>query len=341
MKILKVLLLSLIGLVVLLAVIGYCSPQQVHIERSIRIAAKPATVFTYLNGFRNFNAWSPWAALDPNTQYQLEGPPVGVGAKQSWSSEDPNVGSGSQEITAVKPNEQITMQLMLPDMLPSVVTQTLTPDGDGTQVVWAMDADMGSSPVNRLFGLILEKFIGPDYEKGLASMKPLIEAHTSADFSGIALDVVQTESQPILYVSETATVTDPGTAAKIGAAYGQVTAVMQANGLKEAAPPLAITRKFDEATKVWDFDAAIVVDKADFTPPADSAVKAGKTYGGWVVRATHVGSYESMEPSYAKLIAFKTVAGLADNGNSWEQYLNDPGNTPQEQLQTHINWPVK
>ena len=122
MKVLKFLLIGLVGLIVVLALIGYTSPSQVHLERSISINAKPTTVFTYLNGFKNFNKWSPWAALDPNTKYTYEGPLMGVGAKQSWSSEDKNVGSGSQEITAVQENEQITMKLQLPDMLPSVVT---------------------------------------------------------------------------------------------------------------------------------------------------------------------------------------------------------------------------
>ena len=176
MKILKVLVLGLIGLVVALAVIGLALPRDVHIERSTVIAAKPATVFTYLNGWKHFNEWSPWAALDPNTQYSYEGPETGVGAKQSWFSEDPNVGNGSQEITAVDTDKAITIKLMLPNMEPSVVTQTLMPEGEGTKVIWAMDADMGFNPLNRWFGLLLEKFIGPDYEKGLANMKPLIEA---------------------------------------------------------------------------------------------------------------------------------------------------------------------
>lgn len=339
MKILKVLLLGVVGLIIVLAAAGYTSPQQVHIERSFSIAAKPVTVFTYLNGFKNFNKWSPWAALDPNTKYSYEGPLMGVGAKLSWSSEDKNVGSGSQEITAVKENEQITQRLQLPDMLPSVVTQTLTPEGEGTKVVWAMDADMGSNPVNRLFGRILDSLIGPDYEKGLASMKPLIEAQAKTDFSGIKLELVQTLAMPMLYVSESADMADA--AAKLGAAYGQIGAVMQAGDVKQAAAPLAITRKFDEQTKHWDFDPAIVIDKIDFVPPADGVVKAGKTHAGWVIRATHVGPYQTMEPSYAKLLAFKTVAGLEDNGNSWEQYLSDPVDMSPAQLQTLINWPVK
>ena len=176
MKVLKTLFYGVIGLIAALAVIGLALPREVRIEREIVIAAPPATVFTYLNGWQHFNEWSPWAALDPNTKYSYEGPLTGVGAKQSWASDMHGVGSGSQQITAVEPDKSITIQLMLPDMAPSVVTQVLTPQGEGTKLVWAMEADMGLNPLNRWFGLALPKFIGPDYEKGLAKMKPLIEA---------------------------------------------------------------------------------------------------------------------------------------------------------------------
>ncbi len=176
MKILKKLFYGVIGLIAALAVIGLALPREVRIERETVIAASPAVVFAYLNGWQHFNEWSPWAALDPNTKYSYEGPLTGVGAKQSWTSEMHSVGSGSQQITAIEPDKSITIQLMLPDMAPSVVTQVLTPQGEGTKVVWAMEADMGLNPLNRWFGLLLPRFIGPDYEKGLANMKPLIEA---------------------------------------------------------------------------------------------------------------------------------------------------------------------
>ena len=197
MKILKMLVLGFIGLIVALAVIGLALPRQVHIERATTIAAKPATVFAYLNGWKNFNAWSPWAALDPNTKYSYEGPEAGVGAKQSWFSDDPSVGNGSQIITAIEQDKSITIELQLPDMKPSVVTQTLTPEGESTHIVWAMDADMGMNPLNRWFGLLLEKFIGPDYEKGLANMKPLIEALPKEELSAAQAVTAETQVPPV------------------------------------------------------------------------------------------------------------------------------------------------
>lgn len=341
MKILKLLVLSLAGLILLLGAVGLLLPQQVRVERATVIAAKPATVFVYLNGFKNFNQWSPWAALDPKTQYSYEGPLMGVGAKQSWASDDPNVGRGSQQITAVEFNQSITMQLMLPNMQPSVVTQTLIPEGEGTKVVWAMQADLGASPLNRWFGLLLPKFIGPDYEKGLASMKPLIEALPKHDLSGVTL--VTTEARPALTVSDSASAAGDGAevGAKLGAAYGKISVWMKANGFEAADAPIAITRKFDEQTKFWEFDAGMIVNKPGAAPAADTGIQVISTYAGPALKFTHVGSYITMEPSYERMNAFMIVAGLANSGNLWDHYVDDPTTKPEAEVKTDIYWPVK
>ena len=343
MKILKTLMLGFVGLIVVLATVGMLLPSKVHIERSTTVAAKPATVFVYLNGFKNFNKWSPWAALDPKTQYTFEGPLVGVGAKESWASEQAGVGNGSQEITAVKANQSITIKLLLPDMQPSVVTQTLTPEGDGTKIVWGIDANMGSNPMNRWFGLILDKLMGPDYEKGLAQMKPLIEALPKDDLAASGVSLAITTAKPLLVISDSASAAGDGAevGAKLGAAYQKIGAWMTANGYTLADAPMAITRKFDDKTLFWDFDAAIVVDKAGAAPAADAGIKVVSSYAGPALKITHTGPYTAMQTSYAKLLAYKAVAGFQDNGNSWEHYVTDPGNTPPDQLKTEIYWPVK
>ncbi len=337
MKILKYLVIGIIGLCVLLAAVGFLLPDTVHVERSTTVNAKPQTVYTVVNGFRQFHKWSPWEGNDPAKTQSFSGAPWGVGAKQSWQSKVD--GDGSQEIIASVPNQDVSFKLVFAGFdSDNTAHLKLSPEGEGTRVVWTYDSDFKGSLFLRYFGLIMDKMLGPDYEKGLAQLKTLVESLPKNDFSGIEIAVVETQAMPILYFSDSAGVAEA--AAKIGAAYGQVNAAMQAASLKQTSAPLAITRKFDEQTKFWEFDAAIAVDK-EITLPAESAVKAGKTYAGWAIRATHVGPYEAMEPSYGKLLAFKSLAGLEDNGLSWEHYITDPASTPAAELKTHIYWPVK
>ena len=205
-------------------------------------------------------------------------------------------------------------------------------------MTWGYDSTFKGNLLGRYFGAMMDGMLGPDYEKGLAQLKTLIESLPKDDFTTVNLDMAETKALPILYFSDSAGPSDA--AAKLGAAYAKVMETMAAQGVKQVLPPLAITRKYDEATKAWDFDAAIIVDK-EVTLPADSPVKTGKTYAGWTIRATHVGPYESIEPTYQKLTAFKTVAGFEDNGNSWEHYITDPTTTTPDKVQTHVYWPVK
>lgn len=339
MKALKIVVGSIVALIVLLVAIGAVLPNNSHVERSIVVDARPATAYAVLNGFQQFRKWSPWEGLDPNTKYETSGPIWGVGAKQAWSSSNPNVGTGSQEITASVPNQSVTIKLVFSDFnSENSATYLLAPEGEGVKITWTNDTVFGDL-VGRYFGLMMDKMIGKDYELGLSQLKTLLESLPKDDFSGIDLQVVETQAAPILYLADSAAATEAAT--KLGVAYGQIGGFMQANGFKQVGAPMAITRRFDDATGFWEFDAAIPVDKREPVPPADSPVKAAMSYSGWAVRATHTGPYENMEPSYAKLIAFKTAAGFGDNGNSWEHYVVDPTTVAPEQIKTDIYWPIK
>ena len=75
--------------------------------------------------------------------------------------------------------------------------------------------------------------------------------------------------------------------------------------------------------------------------PEDSAVKIGATYGGKVIKAVHKGSYESLDSTYEKVEAYAACHGLELTDRSWDQWISDPGSTPEEELITHVYYPVK
>ena len=52
----------------------------------------------------------------------------------------------------------------------------LTPNGGTTRVTWGFGADTGFNPVARYVGLLMDRAIGPDYEKGLARLKAKAES---------------------------------------------------------------------------------------------------------------------------------------------------------------------
>jgi len=163
-------------LIVGLVGIGFLLSEEVHVERQAAIDAPPAVVFAILNNFKDFDQWSPWADRDPAMKVERSGPESGVGAKYVWSG-NREVGSGSQEITASTPDSEIRIKLIFGDWdTPSEAVYRIAPDGSGSVVTWALDSHLGSNPVNRYFGLFMDKQVGPDYVLGLSRLKTLAEA---------------------------------------------------------------------------------------------------------------------------------------------------------------------
>ena len=177
MKFVKIFLGILVTLVVLLIIGGMLLPSEQHVERSVIIKAEPARVFPLVNDFREFNKWSPWAAIDPEgTRYDFSGPATGVGSKMSWSSEHPNVGSGAQEIVESQPNTMVRSKLTFEGFdTPSYATFTLEPADGGTRLTWSFDANLDNM-VGRYMGLMMDRWVGGDYERGLERLKELAES---------------------------------------------------------------------------------------------------------------------------------------------------------------------
>lgn len=181
MKILKILLGGLLGLLVLLGAIGFFLPDSAHVERSIEIKAPQAKVFAMLSSFQRFNEWSPWYELEPTAQVTYSGPSVGVGAKMAWAGKD--VGSGSQTITGIDGAELIRIDLDFgPDGKAKAYYQLSPVDDTTTRLVWGFDTtaegNLLARGMARYFNLMMESMLGPDYEKGLAKLKTVLEQPT-------------------------------------------------------------------------------------------------------------------------------------------------------------------
>jgi hypothetical protein len=174
------LLYVIVALIGLGLAVGLFLPDSAHVERAITTSASPSTVYAIVSGFKRFNEWSPWYELDPQAKYAYSGPESGVGAKMTWASDKPDVGSGSQEIVSVEPGRAVKTRLEFGGQGPSMATLTITPESGGSRIVWAFDTSFEGNYLGRYMGLMFEKFIGRDYEKGLSKLKTIAEATPAA-----------------------------------------------------------------------------------------------------------------------------------------------------------------
>ena len=332
-----------VGIVILLllaafVVTGYLLPKKVHIERSITIERPATMMFELLNSYRHFNEWSPWAGRDPKAQFIVSGPESGVGARMSWVGDPRLVGSGWQQIVASKPYEKIDIKLDFDAQGVADTGFTLVAQGDATRVTWFFDSDLTEgvnfldSFLARYFGLLFDRWVGGDYELGLASLKQYAESLPVSDFSLLEIEHVDVVAQDILLVTSTSSRDRADIATVMAAAYVEISIFMSQAGISMSGQPMAITRALEHGN--YQFDAAIPVD---FIPPGLTGnIKSGLSPAGPAVRAVHHGDYDQMKPTYAKLAAYMSAHGLRQGQVSWEHYVSDPGATVPTDMITHI-----
>lgn len=148
-----------------------------EVVRQATISAAPDAIFDQLEDFHRWTAWSPWERIDPAMIRTYEGPDSGLGAAYEWQG-NRKAGQGRMEIVDARRATSLTIKLafLKPFKSASTVVFTLVPDGDATGVTWAMTGP--KTFTTRLIGVFtsMDKVVGPDFEKGLAQLKALVEA---------------------------------------------------------------------------------------------------------------------------------------------------------------------
>ena len=169
---LKKILLVVVVVVGIFAAFVATRPSQWRIARSTVVAAPAEAVYPKVADFHGWDAWSPWAKLDPAMKADFTGTPGTVGSSYHWTGND-KVGEGRMTILELVPGRKVGIKLefLKPWEQTSLTEFSFVPEGAGTKVTWAMSGEHDF--VGKLFALVMnmEKMVGPDFEKGLSALK--------------------------------------------------------------------------------------------------------------------------------------------------------------------------
>jgi len=170
-------LIALAAIAVVLVVVVATRPSEFRVARTARIAAPAPVLFAQVNDFHKWEAWSPWAKLDPAMKQAYEGAPAGTGAVYTWAG-NKEVGEGRMTLTESRPSELIKIELEFfkPFATTSTAEFTFKPEGDHTLVTWSMTGQNNFIAKAVHLFMDMDTMVGGQFENRLARMKSVAEA---------------------------------------------------------------------------------------------------------------------------------------------------------------------
>ncbi len=259
-------LVSLAIVFVLAVLVGVLLPAHGHVERTVEVSSPLRQIFDSVNTFRRFPEWSAQHKLDPQTKMTLDGAPAGEGAKVSWTSAAPQVGTGNLTITKSEQDSKVTMAL---DNAWSgenkTYTVTLAPAQNGKTVTinWAYDADYGWNLLWRYAGLYIHGDPAAQIQYDLSDLAAMLASFPNVDYKDQKIDITDVTARPVLLVATKAKRSLDEVGEATDNAMKLIEAAMKKTGLNAAGPRMTITTNWGEED--YAFSIAQPVDQATFT----------------------------------------------------------------------------
>ncbi len=176
---LKKIVVALLVLAAALLALVATRPAKFRVERSLVIEESPRLLFDAVADFRKWEAWSPWARLDPAMKTTYTGNPSAVGSTYHWVGND-KVGEGRMTLTEIHPPLQakIKLEFLKPWKATNECVFDLYAESGGTRVVWIMRGEHDFLGKAMSLFMDLDKAVGPDFERGLSQLKAAAEGGT-------------------------------------------------------------------------------------------------------------------------------------------------------------------
>lgn len=258
-------LVSLLIVFVLAVVIGVLLPSHGHIERTVEVSNPVRQVYDTMNTFRRFPQWSALRGLDPNVQFDMEGPESGVGAKIGWTSAVSRVGNGSYAITSSEEDSKIAMDVendwagknkkFQIDLVPSA-------NGRTVKIHWAFDADYGWNLMDRYAGLYIYGDPAQMVQSNLNNLAAMIAGFPNTDYKDQQIDLVDVEAKPVFLVATRAKRSLDEVADATSTAMTEIDEALKKAGLTAAGPRMTITTNWGEED--YAFSVAVPVSATTF-----------------------------------------------------------------------------
>ncbi|MDQ8012666.1 MAG: SRPBCC family protein [Flavobacterium nitrogenifigens] len=298
MKILKYLFLFALLSFVALTVFVATQKGDFSVERSKVINSPRATVYNYLNDFRNYEDFESWSIEDPSIKMTYANKTSGNGATFYWDGAD---GKGNSIILKTKDGESIDQKMQF-DGTEADVNWTLKDTLNGkTKVTWK-----GKGTMSFLFKIYTalhggsDRVIGTIYEKSLANIDKNLDYETKT-FAVTVDGVVKKTETPYIKQTFTSEIAKVSKNARI--VIPKLIHFSETNGLSAVGKPFIIYHTYDTKTGLAKISICLPINK-EISTASGSDILAGKLNGFDAVKTTLNGDYSHRNEAIAKTTAY-------------------------------------
>lgn len=317
MKALKIIGLILFILIVLPLVVSLFLPNKVHVERSRTINAEQTFLFEQVNTLKNWEKWSPWHRIDPTMKLTYNQIPSGEGASYSWTSSNDRVGNGKLTILESYPNDSIKVMMDFMENGKGAGGYFFTKEKNGVKVTWTMDSDLDNS-LRRLFGLFIDKLVGPDFEKGLKNLDSIAALTTPVANEGLKIETTTIKSTKALGIKNS--VPESEISKTLGESYTEILLFIAKNNIKQAGAPFAIYHS--HSREKVEFEACIPVESVAVRPVGkiyETEIKEGNA-----IVVEYYGDPKKSAIGHIAIDKYVAINKKTVIGSPWEEYITDP-----------------
>lgn len=297
MRILKYIFLLI--LLALFATTVFIATQkaQFDVKRSAVIKSPKATVYNYVNDFRNWETFGSWKKEDPTMTFNYSKNTVGKGGSYSWLGTE---GEGNMTTVNVNENKSIHQKMNF-NGSDSDVHWTFKDTVGGTKVTWEAKGKMDFSfKIYSAFNGGVDQIIGNMYEKSLINLEKTLvyELNTyNIQVNGIV------KKMGSIYLKQTITTTIANVPRNLRVLIPRMVNFFKKNNLTMYGKPFVIYHNYNTAKGITTLSVCIPIKEEVFTSPG-SDVTSGKFISFDAVKTTLKGDYSHTKEAWEKTISY-------------------------------------
>ena len=308
MRILKYIFLLILLAMVAITVFVATQKGEFTVVKSRYIKSPTATVFSYVNDYRNWENWYAVNDENPETKFIYSDVSAGKGASYSWQSPD---GSGQTVTTFVKENDSIAQQVII-DGVASKMAWKFKDSAGGTKVTWSSTgklrfADKFSAAVRGG----AENILGAVYEKSLANLDNNLDYEINTftiKHNGIV------ERPAVLYLKQTINSRISDHPKNLRILLARMNKLFKNNNMRAAGKNFIIYHTYDTAAGITKFSVCTPVSEEIFITPG-SDTEFGRLESMRAAKTTLTGDWSHRNKAWIQTADFVAGSKLERNPN--------------------------